>query len=147
VIEATDFLKSSFSRGRSLGQYASGALPQRFISDTAKRYLYELDASRQRRLRLDRYEFLVYRSLRNGVEAGDIFCRDSVRFRSIKDDLLDEALWRDHKDKLIADAGLDMLQQPIEAHLAEMEEQLETLLTEVNRHIATGENTHFKLAQ
>jgi hypothetical protein len=36
------------------------------------------------------------------VEAGDIFCRDSVRFRSIKDDLIDEALWRDHKDRLIA---------------------------------------------
>ena len=45
VIEASDFLKNAFNRGRSLGQYASRSLPQHFIPDTAKRYLYELDAS------------------------------------------------------------------------------------------------------
>ena len=74
------------------------------------------------------------------MDAGDIFCRDSVRFRSIKDDLIDEALWREHKDRLIAEAELNILQQPIEAHLAELKEQLETRLAEVNRRIATGEN-------
>jgi hypothetical protein len=45
----------------------------------------------------DLWEFLAYRELRNGLEAGDIFCHDSVRFRSINDDLLDEELWRNHK--------------------------------------------------
>jgi len=35
----------------------------------------------------DRYEFFVYRQLRQGLEAGDVFCRDSVRFRSFEDDL------------------------------------------------------------
>ena len=144
VIEATDFLKSSFSRGRSLGQYASGALPQRFISDTAKRYLYELDASGQRRLLPDRYEFLVYRLLRNGLEAGDIFCRDSVRFRSFEDDLIDNDKWQD-KDKLIEQTGLKSLKQPIREHLAELEDCLEKRLIEVNAHIASGENEYFEI--
>jgi hypothetical protein len=64
VIEAADFLKNAFNRGRSLGQYATKSLPQHFIPETAKRYLYELDASRQRRLQPDRYEFRsIYRSL------------------------------------------------------------------------------------
>ena len=43
-----------------------------------------------KRLLADRYEFLLYKHLRHGLEAGDIFCRDSVRFRSMEDDLLDD---------------------------------------------------------
>ena len=109
-----------------------------------RRYLYEKDEDNRKRLLPDRYEFLLYRHLRNGVEAGDIFCRDSVRFRSMKDDLIDDEQWR-NKDKLIAEAGLDILRQPIEKHLAELKEQLETRIAEVNRRIATGENEHFKL--
>jgi len=35
--------------------------------------------------------------------------------------------------------------QPIGKHLAELKERLETRLSEVNRRIATGANTHFKL--
>jgi TnpA family transposase len=72
------------------------------------------------------------------VEGGDIFCRDSVRFRSINDDLIDEELWRTSKEELIAKAGLDILCQPIGKHLAELKERLETRLSEVNRRIATG---------
>lgn len=144
VIEAADFLKSAFSRGRSLGQYATRSLPQHFIPDTAKRYLYEVDVSGQRRLRPDRYEFLVYRSLRNGVEAGDIFCRHSVRFRSFEDDLIDNDRWQD-KDQLIEQTGLTSLKQPIREHLAELEERLEKRLIEVNAHLTSGENEHFEI--
>ena len=144
VIEATDFLKNAFSRGRSLGQYASKSLPQRFIPDTAKRYVYEPHESGQRRLLPDRYEFLVYRSLRNGLDAGDIFCRDSVRFRSFEDDLVDNETWQD-KDQLIEQTGLKSLKQPIREHLGDLEEYLEQRLIEVNAHIASGENEHFEI--
>jgi TnpA family transposase len=92
----------------------------------------------------DRYEFLVYRLLRQGLEAGDIFCRDSVRFRSFEDDLLDDQRWQ-QKDKLMAEAGLVILQQPIQAHLAELGELLEARIAEVNRRIAAGENEHFQI--
>jgi len=54
---------------------------------------------------------LVYRLLRNGLEAGDIFCRDSVRFRSFEDDLIDNDKWQD-KDKLIEQTGLKSLKHP-----------------------------------
>jgi hypothetical protein len=36
----------------------------------------------------------------------------------MEDDLLDDKQWR-NKDTLIAEAGLDILQQPVEKHLAE----------------------------
>jgi len=95
LTEAVHFLQDAFAKGRSLSQYPPEAFPLRCLPDTAKRYLYTSDANGHRRLLPDRYEFLVYRLLRNGLEAGDIFCRDSVRFRSFEDDLLDDQRWQD----------------------------------------------------
>jgi TnpA family transposase len=144
LIEAVRFLKEASRNGKSLGSYKENTLPLRWVPDKMKRYLYERGEHNCKRLLTDRYEFLLYRNLRHGVEAGDIFCRDSVRFRSMKDDLLDDEQWQ-NKEKLIAEAGLDILQQPIEKHLADLKEQLETRIAEVNRRIATGENEYFKI--
>ena len=144
LIEAVRFVKEAFRSGKSLGEYNENALPVRWIREKMRRYLYERGKDNSKRLIPDRYEFLLYRHLRNGVEAGDIFCSDSVRFRSMKEELLDDEQWR-NKEKLIAEAGLDILQQPIEKHLADLKEQLETRIAEVNRHIASGENEHFKI--
>ena len=55
--------------------------------------MYKEDNNDQKVLIVDRYEFLVYRLLRNGLEAGDILCLDSARFRSFEDDLLDDHQW------------------------------------------------------
>ena len=144
LIEAVQFLKDAFQKGRPLSQYPASALPLRFIPETARRYLYAHETNGQRRLLPDRYEFLVDRLLRNGLEAGDVFCRDSVRFRSFEDDLLDDQTWQD-KEQLIHDAGLSLLKQPIQDHLAELEERLEARLAEVNQRIASGENDHVEI--
>jgi hypothetical protein len=78
------------------------------------------------------------------LEAGDVFCRDSVRFRSFEDDLIEDERWKD-KDNLIANLGLPLLKQPIREQLAELEQQLESRLVEVNERIASGDNTHFEM--
>src|SRR6266851_4088396 len=144
LIEAVEFLKDAFQKGRSLSQYPPYAYPLSFIPDTAKRYLYAQETNGQRRLLPDRYEFLVYRLLRNGLEAGDVFCRDSVRFRSFEDDLIDDDRWKD-KENLIANTDLPLLKQPIREHLAALETQLEDRLIQVNQRIASGENEHFEI--
>jgi TnpA family transposase len=84
----------------------------------------------------------LYRLLRQGLEAGDIFCRDSVRFRSFEDDLLDDQSWQ-AKDALMVQTGLSTLRQPIQDHLAALEQQLGERLVAVNQRIAAGENEHF----
>ena len=94
----------------------------------------------------NRYEFLVYRQLRNGIESGDIFCRDSVRFRSFEDDLVDDQQW-EQKETLIAATGLSILNQPIQAHLAELEQLLEERIVAVNQRISAGANEHIKISQ
>jgi Tn3 transposase DDE domain len=144
LIKAVEFLKAAFRQGKSLGQYRTDVFPVRFIPAAMKRYLFTQNAPKQQRVLPDRYEFLVYRLLRQGLQAGDISCRDSVRFRSFEDDLLDDQRWQ-QKDKLMAEAGLVILQQPIQAHLAELGELLEARIAEVNRRIAAGENEHFQI--
>ena len=111
-----------------------------------KRYIYTQNAREDKRLLPDRYEFLVYRCLRKGLEAGDIFCRDSVRFRSFEDDLLDDKRWQ-QKEKLIDESGLAILKQPIQDHLASLEQELEKRIVEVNRRIVSGENKHVQIKQ
>jgi hypothetical protein len=68
--------------------------------------VYTKDERGRKRLNPNRYEFLVYRELKHGLDAGDISCRDSVRFRSFEDDLIDAGLWRRDKEDLIAATGL-----------------------------------------
>jgi len=139
LIEAICFLKDVYQKGKPLGQYPSAMFPKKFIPETMRRYLYA-----DKQLLPNRYEFLVYRLLRNGLEAGDIFCRDSVRFRSFEDDLLNNKMWQ-KKEELITNTGLTILKQPIREHLAMLEQTLENRIAEVNQRIASGLNEHFQI--
>lgn len=94
----------------------------------------------------DRYEFLVFRLLRNQLEAGDIFCRQSIRFRSLEDDLLSDEQWQ-QKDALIANTSLSILKLPIEIHLQSLETELEELLVRVNDRIQKGENDYVTIKE
>ena len=98
LMEAVAFLKEAFRKGKALSQYAPDTFPTGFIPDSAKRYLFAKDEHGRKRPLPDRYEFLVYRQLKQGLEAVDISCRDSVRFRSFEDDLVDEKLGRRDKE-------------------------------------------------
>ena len=144
LIEAIHFLKEVFRKGRPLGHYPLDRFPIRFIPDSIKRYLYTKGAHRQKHLLPDRYEFFVYRMLRNGLEAGDLFCEDSVCYRSFEDDLLDDQMWQ-KKEKLIISTGLTIFKQSIRDHLISLEQMLEDRITKVNQRIASGENEHFQI--
>lgn len=144
LIDAINFLKSAFIKNKPLGQYPSDDLPNEFIPDTMNRYMYKQDTNGLKILLVDNYEFLVYRLLRNGLESGDIFCRDSISFQSFEDDLLDDIQWK-QKEQLITDAGLTILNHPIHSHLLELKHRLEARITEVNQRIALGKNEHFQM--
>src|SRR5690606_35929442 len=133
------FLKTVVQKRKPLAHYQPEQFPRRFISAQNKPYLYTTDSVGQKQLLVDRYEFLVYRLLRNHLESGDVFCRDSVHFRSIEEDVLSDEQWQD-KEALIAQVGLPILTQTAEEHLAELQELLETRLKQVNQRIAAGEN-------
>lgn len=139
LIEAIIFLRKVFLKGKTLSSYPTKAFPIEFIPDNVKKYLF-VDKS----IVTDRYEFLVYRLLRNNLESGDIFCHDSIKFHSFEDDLISDSKWQ-QKEKLIVDTGLTCLLKPIEEHLAELKGQLEEQIIEVNKRILSKENTYFQV--
>lgn len=147
VLQAVIFLKSAFDRGFTLGRYAMHQFPMHCIQPNTRRYMvgHAIDGSKH--IIADRYEFQIYRLLRDNLDAGNISCRESVRHRSLEDDLVDDVTWRNDKAKLIAESGSPILQQPFEEHLTELLELLETRIIQVNARIAAGENKHFKVTR
>ncbi|CAA9372216.1 MAG: Transposase, partial [uncultured Chloroflexia bacterium] len=143
ILEAVQFLKETFLSDRSLHQSTPADIPTRCIPMRDTPYLYARDPAAGKALIPDRYEFLVYRLLRNSLESGDVFCRTSVRFRSFEDDLLSDEQWK-NKDNLIAETGVSLLMQPVQEHLATLERELEERIRTVNRRITAGENTAFQ---
>jgi TnpA family transposase len=143
LLEAIEFLRQAFLQDKTISQISSDKFPCGFILEKQNRYLYRKDEnSKQKRIIPDRYEFLVYQLLRDGLEAGEMHCRDSLRFRSFEDDLLTDEHWQ-NKESLINDAGLPILKTSILAHLKSLEELLERRLEQVNGRILSEENKYF----
>ena len=138
LLRTIRFLVDTFRQGKSLNEVADD-LPMDAIPERFHRYLYKVGPDNREQLLVDRYEFLVYRLVRHGLEAGHLFCRDSVSFRSLEDDLIDDERWKD-KEALLATAGLSHLNVPIQDHLAVLEEQLEGRLKTVISRILSGQN-------
>lgn len=94
----------------------------------------------------DRYEFLIYRQLRERLEAGDLYCSDSARYRSFEDDLIDDATY-EQRHVLLPKLGLIHAQTPIRKHLKELQDELDERHERVNQRIREGDNTFVRLRQ
>src|SRR5262249_43431192 len=82
LLKAVNFLQAALRQGKTPRQIKTSEFPLGVIPKGLRRYLFASDAEdKGRRLDVDRYEFLVYRLLRNALEAGNVFVRDSTEFR------------------------------------------------------------------
>ena len=138
LLEALAFLKTVFKTKKPLSQSPESDFPLAFASQQQRRYLYA-EQGGKKVLLADRYEYLVYQQLRAKLEAAELYCRESNRYRSFEDDLVDDKTWR-NKDILLAEAGLGHLTRPVEAQLDELEQLLEAKLLAVNGRLETGNN-------
>ena len=145
LLEAVDFLQSLLREGKSLRQAPPADFPTGVIAKGVQRYMYTVaDKRKDKRLEVDRYEFLVYRQLRNALEAGNVYIRDSNDFRSFEDDLISAERWKD-KDAVLREIGSPVLLAPIEETLATLRAELEEKYERVNQRIENGENKHIKI--
>ena len=86
LVAALAFLRQAFLAHQALWHHPLADIPLQVIPDHQRHYLFKVGADGQKQLRHDRYEFFVYRLLRNRLEAGDAFCQASIRYRRrIKD--------------------------------------------------------------
>ena len=95
LLEAIGLLQELLRQAKSPRQAPASAFPVAVIPKSLQRYLFTSEAGQEKRLEVDRYEFLLYRLLRNALEAGDIFVLESNGFRRFEDDLIGDARWQD----------------------------------------------------
>lgn len=144
LLEAVDFLQECLRGGTPLRQCNPSSFPTAFIPKTLKPHLYHPGSGKAKRLDVDRFEFLVYRLLRNALEAGDVFCHDSNEFRRFEDDLISDARWR-HRDAILNELNLQVLLAPVEQTLAGLHDDIERLLEHVNHHIDGGDDPYLRV--
>ena len=143
LLDALAFLKTVFETKKPLSQRPEHDFPLAFASKQQRRYLYA-DQKGKKGFKADRYEYLVYQQLHAKLVAAELYCRDSNRYRSFKDDLVDDDTWQ-NKTVLLAEAGLDHLSRPVDAQLDELEQLLEAKLLAVNERLETGDNPFVEL--
>lgn len=145
LLEAVAFLQELLRQGKSLRQAKPADFPTGILAKGVQRYMYtKAEKRKDKRLEADRYEFLVYRLLRNALEAGDVYVRDSNDFRSFEDDLISAERWKD-KDAVLREIGAPILLAPIEETLAAFRTELEAKFERINERIANSANKHIKL--
>lgn len=148
LLQAVTFLQDVLRTGKSLRQMNLASFPQSFIPKSLRCYLFtELksdDGSASQRLEVDRYEFLVYQQLRNALEAGNLFVRDSNEFRRLEDDLICDTRWQ-QRDAVLQEIGAPLLLAPIEETLASLRIAVQSRFAQVNQRIVDGANQHIKI--
>jgi hypothetical protein len=145
LLEAVAFLQELLRQGKSPRQAKPADFPTGIIAKGVHRYMYTAAEKRKdKQLEVDRYEFMVYRLLRNALEAGNIYVRDSNDFRSFEDDLISAERWKD-KEVVLREVGAPILLAPIEETLAAFRLELEAKFERVNQRIENGDNKHIKI--
>lgn len=144
LLEVVVFLQDLLRQGKSPRQTHPSLFPITIIPKSIQCYLFTKEKGGKKQLEVDRYEFLVYRLLRNALEAGDVFVKDSIEFRRFEDDLISDARWQD-KDAVLREIGAPILLTPIKETLMALHEKLEARFDAVNQRIDAGLNTHIKV--
>ena len=145
LLEAVTFLQALLRQGKSPRQVKPVNFPTAVMAKGMQRYMYtKAGKRRDKQLDVDRYEFLVYRLLRNAMEAGNVYVKDSNDFRSFEDDLINAERGKD-KDAVLREIGAPLLLTPIEATLTAFREELDAKFKRVNERIENGDNKHIKL--
>ncbi|WP_214456242.1 Tn3 family transposase [Klebsiella quasipneumoniae] len=144
LLEAIEFLQNLLRTDKSPRQTDPSLFPTEIIPKGLRRYLFRKEGNTLKDLDVDRYEFLVYRLLRNSLEAGDLYVKNSNGFRRFEDDLISDLRWQD-KEQILREISAPILLAPIKDTLAEFHAMIEARYTAINQHITEGVNKHIKV--
>lgn len=143
LLQAITFLQDIFEKGKILRQIARELFPTDFIGKSLKKYVFM--GKGIERLNAERYEFAVYKMLRNAFESGDIYNGRTTKYRSFTDDLIPAERWARDKSKILSDLSPPVLNAPITDTLQTFKEQLEKKFIDVNQRIINQDNKGLKI--
>jgi len=135
LMKACSFLKSNFSKGKSLKRINPDLVPKDFIPKYLQIYVFTEDGFIP-----SRYELMLYQSLRRQIEAGHVFIKDSATHQSLESDLIPLNYWRENKDQILAKVNLKKLLMRPQDLLAQLKKELEQKIKQVNQAITKEEN-------
>ena len=148
LLKAVEFLKLNIINKKSLNQIPFDQFPAAFIPDNIKKYIKETiqlkNGETLIRYNADKYEYLVYQQIVNHLDHDELFCNDTQKNKSLKDDLLSEESWK-NKDEILQQIEYKNIAGNIKERLNLLERKLDTKITEVNNRISQGENKEFKI--
>ncbi len=152
LMDAICFLKNCFNSKTALTSVDPALFPTEFISHGNKQYIDQSKVrinGKEKTIRKfspDKYEYYVYRIIEHKLSSGDLFIKDSIRYKSFEEDLIDDEKWKD-KERIIEKLDIPFLKRPVDEILAELEETLETSFYDVNRRIKEGKNRYIKITE
>ena len=144
IIELIALLKSHYSNGKAPAQLKFSDDLGLTIPKHEIMYLKRNPSDEC----LDPYllEFYVYQKMYHHLDRGRLFCNDSVTYRDIDKDLVDESLI-EHAETIAADYGYSKIpiycDERLDAALAELDEAW----TRTTNRIETGENVGIEITQ
>ncbi len=165
LMQAILFLKDVFDKNLPLNKVTTDKFPDKFIPKNIRKYLRiskndstaKSESTKQTRINSDKattinayhpdkYEFYLYQSIVKEIDKGNIFCNESTKYKSLSADLVSDKVWQ-NKDELIQKLNYPNIAVNIEQRLDELEVKLHTKILEVNRKIASKENSYIKIKE
>lgn len=140
VIDAAKIVRRIFASGNRLQQVKTERLSLDFIPLHYRKYM-----SNQEGVVASRYEMLLYQSVRNAIESGDIFVTGSFEYQSFDQDLIPKDVWQEQKESILKKIDLTDLSLSVEEVLTKWEKILEEKYRTVNKALATGKNPGVRL--
>lgn len=138
-IEALNWLKSVFSsRQRKL---LLCDCPMRTIPKSLRHSLLAIDQDGTATdLCADRYEFWVYRQVRKRLNAGELYLKDSIKYRCFKDELVS----LDEKTAILKQLDIPWLNEPLDASLNNLFKELHSRWRSLNADLRQGRLKHLE---
>lgn len=140
LLKAIHWIKSVFSKQKSLSQQPFEAFPQEFISKRMEPYLLGVDKRGKIAFYPNRYEILIYRQIIKQMETGAIYISDSVKHRPFSCELVSLT----EKAGILKALDIPWLKVPCNEQLDKLFQQLETLWIAFNKRLQQGQIKHLK---
>lgn len=148
LINAVNIIKPIFQKNKNLS--GVNCIPEDIIPIKIKKYIYnskklqEGKITKNKEININKYEFLLYKLLKEGFDSGNIFFTESISHKSFEDDVISLKKW-ENKDELIKQSGILLLQNSVETIISKLKEELDSKIYKVNKRIKEGKNESIEI--
>ncbi len=147
LLASISFLKKYFASTSKIRKKMLANIPISCIPKKWKQYLIissKDESNSEDVIDLVKYEFMIYQLILEKIEAGNMYINSSLSFKSLTSHLINDERWS-NKESLLKNIGNKKLQMTADQLLDTLEEELEQLIQNVNKRIASGENSSIKI--